>query len=123
MERTLCSLNNVEFEKLLRAMETHEGWHEGYEEFIEIKKIVGVHINKKKVISEYLIKDMTQKKWYLKDAAVAMAEEGLLYATLVHTKQGTYLRAKHGSKPFKDLIVNHILQNETKALKGPGLLV
>jgi hypothetical protein len=32
MERTVKSLNSEEYEKLLKAMETHEGWIEGYEE-------------------------------------------------------------------------------------------
>jgi hypothetical protein len=38
MERTLKSLNNEEYEKLLKAMETHEGWLVGHEEFVEVKK-------------------------------------------------------------------------------------
>ena len=33
MERTVKSLNKEEYEKLLKAMETHEGWQEGFEEF------------------------------------------------------------------------------------------
>jgi hypothetical protein len=33
MERTVKSLNEDEYEKLLKAMETHEGWQEGFEEF------------------------------------------------------------------------------------------
>ncbi|MDR3623515.1 MAG: hypothetical protein P4L16_00035 [Chlamydiales bacterium] len=34
MERTVKSLNDEEYEKLLKAMETHEGWIEGYTEKI-----------------------------------------------------------------------------------------
>ena len=55
MERTVKSLNDDEYEKLLKAMEVHEGWKEGFEEFIEVKSIVGVRMNRKHAISEYLI--------------------------------------------------------------------
>ncbi|MEI6242455.1 MAG: hypothetical protein WCP39_03515 [Chlamydiota bacterium] len=85
-------------------METHEGWQEGYEEFIEVKKIVGIRINKKRVISEYLIKGLEKEQWYVKDMAIAMTEEGRLHAVVVHTKKGSYLRAEYGSKLFKELI-------------------
>lgn len=104
MERTLKSLNDEEYEKLLKAMETHEGWSEGHEEFVEVKKIACVRVNKKHVISEYLIKDLKQEKWHLKESAVAMAEEGCLYAIVVHAKTGSYLRPKYGSAPFKELL-------------------
>jgi hypothetical protein len=90
MERTIFSLSDEEYEKLLKAMEAHEGWEEGYEEFNEIKKIIGVRMNKKRVISEYLIKDLQRKQWCLKDVVIAMAEEGHLHATVVHAKKGVY---------------------------------
>ncbi len=52
----------------------------------------------------YLVKDFSQEQWLPKDEAIAMAEEGRLYAIVVHAKRGPYLRPKHGSKPFKDLL-------------------
>lgn len=104
MERTVKSLSEEEYEKLLKAMETHEGWKEGHEEFKEIKKITGVRMNKKRVISEYLIKDLKQEQWCLKDVAIAMAEEGRLHAIVVHAKTGAYLRPEYGSKSFKELL-------------------
>ncbi len=102
MERTVKSLKNEEYEKLLKAMETHEGWQEGCEEFIEVKKVACVRLNKKHVISEYLIKDLKQQKWHSKKSAISMAEEGRLHAIVVHAKKGTYLRPKYGSTSFKE---------------------
>lgn len=103
MERTVKSLNNEEYERLLKAMETHEGWIEGYEEFKVVEKITGIRMNKKRVISEYLVRGIRGERWLLKDAAIAMAEEGCLHAVVVHTKNGVYLRPEHGSKSFKEL--------------------
>ncbi len=104
MERTVKSLNNEEYEKLLKAMETHEGWIEGYEEFKVVEKITGTRMNKKRVISEYLVRGMKGERWLLKDVAIAMAEGGCLHAIVVHAKTGAYLRPKYGSKSFKELL-------------------
>lgn len=104
MERTVKSLNEEEYEKLLKAMETHEGWHVGHEEFKVVEKVAGVRMNKKRVISEYLVRGMKDERWLLKDAAIALAEEGCLHAIVVHTKHGSYLRPEHGSRPFKELL-------------------
>ena len=104
MERTVKSLNDEEYEKLLKAMETHEGWIEGYEEFKVVQKIVGIRLNKKRAISEYLVKDQKQEQWYLKDSAIAMAEDGRLHAIVVHAKAGAYLRPEYGAKSFKELL-------------------
>jgi hypothetical protein len=56
MERTVKSLSEEEYEKLLKAMETHEGWQVGHEEFKEVEKITGTWMNKKRVISEYFLR-------------------------------------------------------------------
>lgn len=104
MERTVKSLNEEEYEKLLKAMETHEGWQVGHEEFKEVEKIIGIRMNKKRVISECLVRGMKGERWLLKDAAIAMAEEGRLHAIVVHTKNGNYLRPEHGFKSFKELL-------------------
>lgn len=101
MERTVKSLNEEEYEKLLKAMETHEGWLVGHEEFKEVEKITGIHVNKKRVISEYLVQGMKGERWLLKDAAIAMAEEGRLHAIVVHAKNGNYLRPEYGSKSIE----------------------
>jgi hypothetical protein len=61
-------------------------------------------MNKKRVISEYLVQGIKGERWLLKDAAIAMAEEGCLHAIVVHAKNGNYLRPEHGSKSFKELL-------------------
>lgn len=104
MTRTVQSLKDDEYEKLLEAMEVHEGWKEGFEEFIEVKSVVGIRMNKKHAISEYLIKDLAQELWYPKDRAISLAEEGRLHAIVIHAKRGAYLRPKFHSKPFRDLV-------------------
>ena len=104
MARTVKSLNTDEYEKLLKAMEVHEGWKEGHEEFVEVESITCVRMNKKHVISEYLIKDSKQEQWCSKDEAITLAEDGRLHATVVHAKQGTYLRPEFHAKRFRDLV-------------------
>lgn len=104
MERTVKSLSIEEYEKLLKAMETHEGWEVGHEEFKVVEKITGTRMNKKRVISEYLVRGMEGERWLLKDVAIAMAEDGCLHAIVVHAKTGAYLRPEYGSKSFKELL-------------------
>lgn len=104
MTRTVKSLNNDEYEKLLKAMEVHEGWEEGHEEFVEVKSVVGIRMNKKHVILEYLIKDLKREQWCSKDAAIALAEEGRLHAIVIHAKRGAYLRPEFHAKSFRDLV-------------------
>jgi hypothetical protein len=104
MDRTIRSLNDEEYEKLLDAMKKHEGWKEGKEEYIEVKKILGIHINKKCVIIEFLIGDSVSNIWISKEDAIALAEEGRLHAIIVHGKNGIYLRPEHHRTRFKDII-------------------
>lgn len=85
-------------------MKKHEGWREGRQECSEVKKILGVHINKKRTISEFLIGDSTGSEWVSKKDAIALAEAGLLYAIVVHTKGESYLRPKFHQISFKQLI-------------------
>lgn len=106
MDRTIRSLNDEEYEKLLDAMKKHEGWRQGREEYTEIKKIIGVHINKKHVIFEFLIANSDSKEWISKKEAVALAKAGQLYATVVHTKGEPYLRPKFHQTSFKQMIVS-----------------
>ena len=41
---------------------------------------------------------------YSKDAAIALAEEGCLHATVVHAKKGVYLRPEFHAKSFRDSV-------------------
>lgn len=104
MERTIRSLNDEEYEKLLDAMKKHEGWREGREEYIEVKKILGVQLDKKRIISEFLIGDTSTSIWVSKQEAVALADEGKLHAIMVHSKHCVYLRPEYHHTPFKQLI-------------------
>jgi hypothetical protein len=104
MDRTIRSLNDEEYEKLLDAMKKHEGWREGREEYNEVKKVVGVHV-KRHVIFEFLIGDSTGSQWVLKKEAITLAEAGILYATVVHTKGESYLRPKFHQTSFRNMIV------------------
>jgi hypothetical protein len=104
MERTIRSLSDEEYEKLLDAMKKHEGWREGKEEYIEVKKIIGVHVNKKRIIFEFLIGDSDGDVWVSKQEAVVLVEDGRLHAVIVHGKNGTYLRPKYHRTRFKDMI-------------------
>lgn len=104
MERTIRSLNDEEYEKLLDAMKKHEGWREGREEYVEVKKILGIHFNQKKVISEFLVGNSRASMWISKREAIALAEEGRLHAVIVHTKYGIYLRPEYHSTSFKQML-------------------
>ena len=109
MKRTVRSLNDAEYEQLLDAMTRHEGWRDGLEEPIFVKKILSVHVNSKRVISEFLIGDDQGKEWITKSSAISLAEAGRLHAILVHTKTGAYLRPEFHRTPFKQLIVPSII--------------
>lgn len=104
MDRTIRSLNNDEYEKLLDAMKKHEGFREGREEPTEIDQVQGVRLDRKHTISEFLIGNSAGTRWVLKKEAIDLAERGLLFAIVVHTKTGAYLRPKHHHKPFSELI-------------------
>lgn len=103
MERTIRSLNDEEYEELLDAMKKHEGWREGREEYIEVKKVLGVHFNQKKIISEFLVGSSSSSAWISKQEAIALAKEGRLHAIAVHAKHGIYLRPEYHSTSFKQL--------------------
>lgn len=104
MERTIRSLNDEEYDQLLDAMKKHEGWREGREEFIEVEKVLGVHINKRHIITEFLVGNSASSKWVLKKEAISLTEAGFLYATVVHTKGEPYLRPKFHQLSFKQMI-------------------
>jgi hypothetical protein len=104
MERTIRSLNDEEYEKLLDAMKKHEGWREGREEYTEVKKVLGVHLNKKHIVSEFLIGNSNVSEWISKKDAIALAQTGVLYAIVVHAKSGDYLRPKFHQVPFSQMI-------------------
>jgi hypothetical protein len=104
MDRTIRSLNDDEYEKMLDAMKKHEGWREGREEYIEVKKILGVHLNKKHVVSEFLVGNSSDSEWICKKEAIALAQAGVLYATVVHAGSGDYLRPKFHQSSFSQMI-------------------
>ena len=104
MKSTVRSLNEAEYEKLLDAMQRHEGWRDGREEFIIVKKIINVRMNSKRVISEFLIGDAYESQWFSKQAAIALAKEGRLHAIVVHAKTSTYLRPEYHHTPFRQLL-------------------
>lgn len=104
MDRTIRSLNDEEYEQLLDAMKKHEGWREGREEYIEVKKILGVHVNKRRIISEFLVGNIASSDWIVKKDAIILTEAGFLHAILIRTKGEPYLRPKFHQTPFKQLI-------------------
>ena len=104
MKRTVRSLNDAEYEQLLDAMKKHEGWRDGLEEKIFVKKIFSVRVNRKRIIFEFLVGDDQEKEWLSETSAIALAEAGKLHATVVHTKTGVYLRPEYHHTSFKQLI-------------------
>ena len=104
MDRTIRSLNDKEYERLLDAMTKQEGWREGREKYIEVKKVLGVHVDKKRTISEIFVGNSTGSEWIPKKEAIALAEAGLLYAIVVHTHKEPYLRPKFRKESFAHLI-------------------
>ncbi len=87
-------LTQAEFDRLRVAVERIEGWEVGREDLIEkwyISKVHKIH----GVITEYLV----NKSWLSKEAALKLAEEGKLHATIVRLKNGTaFLRAEYGNQ-------------------------
>jgi hypothetical protein len=72
--------------------------------YTEIKKVLGVHLNKKHIVSEFLIGNSNGSKWISKKDAIALAQAGVLYAIVVHAKRGDYLRQKFHQVPFSQTI-------------------
>lgn len=104
MTRTLQSLTEEEFKILIKKMENYEGWHpwpEG-EEYIPIQKIIGVKMSHHKVV-RYLILAPPEKRWIMREEAIALAENRQLRAVVVHNKNQTYLRPFPHETPYKDL--------------------
>jgi len=103
MDRTIRSLNDEEYEKLLDAMKRHEGWREGKEEYIEVKKVLGIHFNKKRIISELLVGNSIASMWISKQEVIDLVEAGKLHAVIVRSKNCVYLRPEYHKPPFKEL--------------------
>jgi hypothetical protein len=104
LQRKISSLSLYEFEILLDAMKKHEGWIPGVEEFIEVKNIICVHLNNKRVIAEFLIGDDLSSTWFARSEAIMLAEQSKLHAIVVHAKQGTYLRPEYHQLSFKKMV-------------------
>lgn len=70
----------------------------------KMKKVLGVHM-KRHVITEFLVGDLTESVWITKKEAIALAEEGKLIATVVHTKGEPYLRPKTHQQSFREMVI------------------
>jgi len=104
MQRTIRSLNAEEYEALLDAMKRHEGWRTGREEYVEVKKVLGVRLSKKGTMAEFLVGGDGEKIWLSKNEAIALTEKGLLHAVVVHAKHGVFLRPEYHQTAFKHLV-------------------
>ncbi len=106
MERKISSLNAEEYEKLLYAIERHEGWFSGDESLEPAKdQIVGVKFSKHKA-TEFLVQSAKgTKKWITRIQAIAIAEARKLFAVVVHGKHGVYLRPFPHHTRFHDMMV------------------
>ena len=103
--RTINSLNNQEFERYWRAIETNEGWIVGREDVIDKWYITGVRL-KHGVIKEFCIRQQGQDIWVSKQEAIFLANNHHLHAVVVHMKNGNcYLRAEYHAPTFSSLIV------------------
>ena len=118
MDRTIRSLNDREYELLLDAMKKHEGWREGREEEIEIQKVVGVHIDKRRILSEFLVGNSLGRNWIPKKKAVDLALSGLLYAIVVHTKGDPYIRPRFHQTAFKQMICKMVKKRAQKSRRA-----
>lgn len=106
MERKIRSLNAEEYEKLLHAIERHEGWYAGDETFEAAKeKVVGVKFLKHKA-TEFLVQSASgTKKWITRAQAIALAETKKLLAVVVHRQHGICLRPFPHQTRFQDMRV------------------
>jgi len=120
MDRTIRSLNEEEYEKLLDAMKKHEGWREGREEYTEIEKIEGVHLNKQHVITEFFVGNSSGSRWISKTEAIALAAAGALFAIVVHTKAGAYLRPKRRQTSFGKMVVESFRESAWATIASVG---
>jgi len=105
MSRAIRSLNENEFNTLIKKMENYEGWHpwpEG-EEYTPIQKIGGVKMSHHKVIS-YRLLTALEKRWITREEAINLAENRLLRAVVVHNRKCTYLRPSPHDTPYRDLV-------------------
>lgn len=105
MTRTIQSLSDDEYNTLIKKMENYEGWHpwpEG-EDYIPIQKVIGIKISNRR-ITNYLVLNISEKKWISREEAISLAENQKLRAVVVHNKKHTYLRPFPHDPPFRDMI-------------------
>ena len=76
----------------------------GERSILKSKKVLGVHLNKKHIVSEFLIGNSNGSEWISKKDAIALAQAGVLYVIVVHAKSGDYLRPKSHQVPFSQMI-------------------
>lgn len=77
---------------------------EGREEYVVVKKILGIRLNKKHVISEFLVENASGSEWISKKDAIVLAQSGVLYATVIRAKSGVYLRPRSHQKSFGNMV-------------------
>jgi hypothetical protein len=100
--RTLNSLSNDEFQRLLEAMQQCEGWEVGEENHFPLLAIIGTKRGKDHTFQDFQIKD---RGWKTKNEAIEIAEKENLCATIVYMKNGNkYLRSKPNQPSFSELI-------------------
>lgn len=107
MSRTIQSLNDDEFNTLIRKMENYEGWHpwpwpDG-EDYTPIQKVGGVKMSNHH-ITDYLILNPPEKRWVTREEAIQLAEQKILRAVVVHNKKHTYLRPFPHEPSFRNMI-------------------
>lgn len=96
IDRKIISLDAIEFQKLLNAVERVEGWKPGKEEAIEPAKINSVRRDKKGIIVAYQV---SGKGWLSKAQLIALIDsEGGVDAVVVHSStRASYIRMRPDS--------------------------
>jgi hypothetical protein len=89
VERKISDLNSEELDKVLDAIKQLEGWTEGTVE--HPKKVKATKKDKHGDIVAYQLEGSSE--FIAKSEAVQMTEAGEIYAVVVHSKRGAYLRA------------------------------
>jgi hypothetical protein len=107
MSRTIQSLDDTEFNTLIKKMQNYEGWHpwpwpDG-EDYTPIEKVGGVKMSHHR-ITDYLIVNPAEKRWVTREEAIRLAEKKLLRAVVVHSKKHIYLRPFPHETPYRMLI-------------------
>lgn len=100
--RVLNSLDDEEFDKLLKAMQSCEGWEVGEEDYFPLRRITGVRRGKNRSFQSFHIETIG---WVTKEDAIKIAEKTNISAIVVHLRNGSaYLRSRPNEPSFQELI-------------------